>query len=215
VADAPYRSSGRLEPSEYDEPEPDPNWPLALRTWRSRHDCPRCAASLTAARSEGIRVDGCAACGGVWLASEDAQEMMRTKNRAAASLAALASRNATVRSVATAPIRCLVCDEQLERVIVPPTDIEIDVCKAHGTWFDRAELERIVDSLMPPSIVPVPAPPAPAPTARELLTKLEAEGLWEWSSHGEHQLDRRSLKDCGAEAELVFAVMDAMMKRAR
>ena len=45
------------------------------------------------------------------------------------------------------PLACPTCGEALARVQVAgePGQVEIDACARHGVWFDRGELEKVLD----------------------------------------------------------------------
>ena len=171
MSDEGYRTRAKLEP---DEPDADSPW--VTQTWTSRHTCPRCNQGLFAARREGIRVDACGGCGGVWLASDDAQRMLSSKSHAPSELARTAAEHARVVSIKQSAIKCLECGEELSRNVVPPHNVEIDVCATHGTWFDRSELERVVDALMPNVWRATPPPPPtiqPLPSGEVSAAELE------------------------------------------
>jgi Zn-finger nucleic acid-binding protein len=181
MSETPYRQHVKREPDEPDWVDPD-FAPDVTQTWNSRLACPRCDAPLFAARRHGVRIDACGGCGGVWLSSDDAHRMLQQKTRAPAELARKAAANARVLSVKPGTIACPECKTELSRTVVPPSGVEIDVCAAHGTWFDRSELERVVDGLLPPP----PPPPvhvyaprsgasAPMPTAREIAQEVYLE----------------------------------------
>jgi Zn-finger nucleic acid-binding protein len=38
---------------------------------------------------------------------------------------------------------CPVCDEKMDEPLV--FDVPIDRCEAHGMWFDKAELARVIE----------------------------------------------------------------------
>lgn len=40
-------------------------------------------------------------------------------------------------------VACPECGQAMERSVAGQTGVEIDVCREHGTWFDRDELGRI------------------------------------------------------------------------
>jgi hypothetical protein len=44
-----------------------------------------------------------------------------------------------------APLTCPVCRTAMECVGLSETVHDVDVCKAHGTWFDRTELAAFMD----------------------------------------------------------------------
>lgn len=129
-----------------------------MQTWASRLSCPRCRTLLFAARKEGVRVDACGGCGGVWLATADARIMLDRKSTAPAELAHVAASHARTLAVRPGPIACLECGEEMARSLVPDASVEIDACAVHGTWFDRGELERVTGALLPKSAVTPPPP---------------------------------------------------------
>ena len=169
----------------------DPPWPRhdrnrAVETWTTELPCPRCNARLFGATKGGFTLSACGGCGGVWLGNEAAQRLVRAGSLEAVDLAEVAARHAKVFAVPVGSGACPVCREALSRVVVPPTQVEIDVCAAHGTWFDRRELTEVVKIVAPhllpraaeirPAPVAIPAAPAqPAPTAREIAREVVLE----------------------------------------
>jgi Zn-finger nucleic acid-binding protein len=105
-------------------------------------DCPRCDAPLRSIERAGIVVGRCATCVGVWIDN--------TASRALADGVLSAEVVATSREPAPAchpvdvapAIRCPRCAAVLTRSFVPAAGVAVDACAAHGTWFDRGELER-------------------------------------------------------------------------
>jgi hypothetical protein len=43
-------------------------------------------------------------------------------------------------------LQCPSCHAPLQRVVVGQTSVEVDYCTAHGTWFDKNELNRVAQS---------------------------------------------------------------------
>ena len=108
--------------------------------------CPRCRATLTAARVGDVPVRDCAACGGVWLESESFRLVTADREAQAAVLAFAppATRSVPVGEVRYAP--CPRCGAMMNRVnFARISGVVLDTCRAHGTWFDRDELRRIVE----------------------------------------------------------------------
>jgi Zn-finger nucleic acid-binding protein len=179
--DNTYRDAARREP---DEPKPNADRPWEVQTWTSRLTCPRCQVTLFAARRSGIRVDACGACGGVWLATDDARRMLETRSRVAAELAGKAASRASSLAYTPGDASCPECGVTLARTVVPPANIEIDVCAKDGTWFDRGELARVLEVLMPAPLAPIAqafapapafAPVAPGPSAEEIARAVVQE----------------------------------------
>jgi Zn-finger nucleic acid-binding protein len=108
--------------------------------------CPRCDVPLRSIERAGIVLDRCATCVGVWIDN--------TASRALAegvlSPEVVTSLPEPARELAPVPdsvdvaqaIRCPRCAAVLTRSFVPAAGIAVDACAAHGTWFDRGELER-------------------------------------------------------------------------
>ncbi len=108
------------------EPEPEP----------TRYLCPRGCGGLVVAWD----VDECERCGGIFISN--------------ASLAALvtrhrphdAERRASIVPPRPAPdavtyLPCPVCNARMNRTVFGKSSgVIVDVCKAHGTWFDAREL---------------------------------------------------------------------------
>ena len=146
--------------------------------------CPRCGVALFEGRSNDVTLCACGSCGGVWLDNEVARRLVRACPPEAERLADLAADYATVLGVPAGPADCPVCRATMRRVMVPPTSVEVDACDAHGTWFDRRELQAVVAGTPrpapPPDALPSSPgrtffPPTPAPTAREIARELYAE----------------------------------------
>ena len=91
----------------------------------------------------GAAVFLCARCGGTWadtvasqqLATSDVPELEVVDEVIIASVGEAPPSRA-------APRACPVCGDALERVVVAQT--ELDACARHGTFFDRAELGRVI-----------------------------------------------------------------------
>jgi Zn-finger nucleic acid-binding protein len=43
-------------------------------------------------------------------------------------------------------ISCPVCSVALRRLAIPETEIHVDVCDAHGTWFDQGEVTKYTEA---------------------------------------------------------------------
>jgi Zn-finger nucleic acid-binding protein len=143
MADDPYRASARVAEKE----PPADDHPEILRTWISSRACPICGVTLFAARQHGIRIDACGSCGGAWLPNDVARRMLASS--VGASVAADLAKKADAHGTLSAgrAERCPDCEGLLERSIVE--EVEVDVCRDHGTWFDRGELTTIVSRVVP------------------------------------------------------------------
>lgn len=109
--------------------------------------CPRCSRALEAVRSGARGVSVCTRCGGVWVDKDTADYLARVSDP---DLEVAVRRSVgVVISVApaqrVATVFCPVCDQATRHVDLPNTGQGIDVCDAHGTWFDRDELTLFVE----------------------------------------------------------------------
>ena len=99
--------------------------------------CPRCGIGLGPTRFDWMHA--CARCGGVFAAKHGPKLDAR-----AAEAAAEASLAAKVRASSAPSALCPVCHARTERQLIGA--VEVDECGAHGTWFDRGELEAVMSA---------------------------------------------------------------------
>jgi len=113
--------------------------------------CPRCAQSLFEGRAGDVAVHGCGACGGIWLDNEGSRRITERRDARIVELAERASRHATAKPETHASgIPCPVCASAMTRVRARRAAIELDVCAAHGTWFDDHELALVARAYAQP-----------------------------------------------------------------
>jgi Zn-finger nucleic acid-binding protein len=123
----------RKDNSEPDQPEP----------------CPRCRTNLEAVVLGGSKVRECPHCEGIWTDAETLRQICADQEKQAAVLG-LPTQLPTNEGVAIEQqiryLRCPVCGDMMNRVnFANFSGVIVDVCRQHGTWFDRDELRRIVE----------------------------------------------------------------------
>lgn len=108
--------------------------------------CPRCKESLQALRLGATTVRECAACGGLWLDPATLQALCDAREEHAGVVSTLAARVPTQPAPDTVRyIPCPRCAKLMNRVnFARASGVVMDVCKAHGVWLDRGELQRVV-----------------------------------------------------------------------
>lgn len=125
--------------------------------------CPRCGGALTLRHGELTDVAACRAGHGVFLSHAALEALER-----AASAGAEVARIDGAASAATArgpdevvkTLMCPRCGEPMTRRARPRagtshTNVVVDVCEVHGTWFDAGELRQSVGASRPaPSDAP-------------------------------------------------------------
>ena len=111
--------------------------------------CPRCRAALVASVVSGTLVDWCEGCGGLWLDHEVLEKTIEGERRTPTIEVALgrmppAPLNVDGRKVVYVP--CPECGTLMNRKnFANRSGVIVDVCTAHGAWFDRGELARVME----------------------------------------------------------------------
>lgn len=108
-------------------------------------NCPACHETLVVVEREGIELDWCLKCRGLWF-DEGELEL----------LAEQVGRRLEGEDVGRAPDRppksqrrkCPRCRKWMDPVVVgAPETVHVDRCPDHGIWLDRGELGRIMGQL--------------------------------------------------------------------
>jgi len=112
--------------------------------------CPRCKASLFEGNAHGVKLLGCAVCGGIFLDNEGSTRIVAAPQAAIAQLAERAGARAIAPGVDVRPegLPCPACATPMRRVRAGA--IDLDICTMHGTWFDRGELVRVMRAAAEP-----------------------------------------------------------------
>jgi Zn-finger nucleic acid-binding protein len=116
---------------------------LALRS------CPRCRLELRAIAVGTVQLRECDRCDGLWVELATFEKICADREEQAAVLGAASP--APTHQVGPLETRiryvpCPECSQLMNRVnFARYSGVVIDVCKGHGTWFDRDELTRIID----------------------------------------------------------------------
>jgi Zn-finger nucleic acid-binding protein len=89
----------------------------------------------------------CPGCAGLWVDPETLREICTETERQAAVLGlAQPATEAPDHSVPIRYVPCPVCHKLMNRVnFARSSNVIVDVCKAHGNWFDKDELRRAVE----------------------------------------------------------------------
>ena len=110
------------------------------------NSCPRCGGVVWGRALPAGSGHACGSCGGVWLdtaAASRMSEVLCSETLAHADAGAQLAKHAVDTRGA---IACPVCGAAMDRSVAGQTRVEIDVCRAHGTWFDRDELGRVAQA---------------------------------------------------------------------
>jgi Zn-finger nucleic acid-binding protein len=110
--------------------------------------CPRCGIGLEAVSIGETELRECGRCEGVWL-EVDALERICTDREKQGTILGAAAPLTAATNPGVEKVRylaCPVCRKLMNRVnFARCSQVVVDVCKGHGTWFDKDELRRIVE----------------------------------------------------------------------
>ena len=110
--------------------------------------CPRCKAGMETVSVGGTMLRECPKCAGLWVDAATLEHICAEREKQVAVLG-MSQPVATVVSGAIEEVRYLPCPEchkLMNRVnFAAYSNVIVDVCKNHGTWFDRDELRRVVE----------------------------------------------------------------------
>ena len=111
-------------------------------------DCPRCQTALQTRSTDGVEIDECPGCRGIWF---DADELRRVKDESDPDLNWMDFelwKHPEKFHVAGRPINCPKCASPLVAIDYGDTGVEVDFCtECRGVWLDANELGKIIDNL--------------------------------------------------------------------
>lgn len=162
--------------------------------------CPACSKAMAGSRIGELDVQACLACGGLWLDRATFEQLGTSRERQGAVLGALPAPSlpsASLPGGSPEAVRyrpCPSCQQRMNRVnYARRSGVILDVCKAHGLWFDRDELRRVLafiegggldrarerelEELKEARRAAVPMPQHPA-SSYELRQQMNASGHW-------------------------------------
>lgn len=109
----------------------------------ARGPCPACATPLIGAPLGLATIDRCERCEGVWFDGDELGKVidLRTKGLPGAAVRGLKDALPFVPpKLETGRAKCVRCNAPMERrPIAKRAGVIVDVCKAHGIWFDKGE----------------------------------------------------------------------------
>lgn len=111
--------------------------------------CPRCEEQLILADLAGTRIYECDICGGIWLTREDFENICANSEQQEAVMIYPEQPAANARKEAFRPskfyVPCPECGNLMNRKnFAGCSGTIVDLCKDHGVWLDRQELQKII-----------------------------------------------------------------------
>jgi Zn-finger nucleic acid-binding protein len=111
--------------------------------------CPRCSLALESITLGSTSLRECQRCDGLWVDLESFERICADREQQSAVLGAAQFASAQRSVVVESRVRyvpCPECGQLMNRVnFARCSGVVVDVCKGHGTWFDREELAEIVE----------------------------------------------------------------------
>lgn len=112
--------------------------------------CPRCRVEMEAIAVGSASLRECARCDGMWVDVESFEKIISEREEQSVVLGApVQVQKRSGESHEPNKVRyvpCPECNQLMNRVnFAHCSGVVVDVCKGHGTWFDRDELQQIVE----------------------------------------------------------------------
>lgn len=155
-----------------------------------KRKCPRCQVEMSFLEIGATDVRECEQCLGLWLDVQSFEKLCADREQQSAVLgtASPAPTNAVRETSKVKYVPCPECSQLMNRInFARCSGVIVDLCKGHGTWFDRDELSRIVEFIRGGGLE--------ASRAREKAEiKEERRRLWEEQVAKDRQQSRLGLK---------------------
>jgi Zn-finger nucleic acid-binding protein len=109
--------------------------------------CPRCNVALKSVTGGTTHLLECGTCEGIWLDMDTLQQICAEREAQAAVLNMPEDPQAHADlAKAVRYIPCPVCHQLMNREnFAHCSAVIVDICRRHGTWFDKDELRRVVE----------------------------------------------------------------------
>ena len=110
-------------------------------------ECAECRIPLAITPLGGVDIHQCCKCGGVWLEHERFANLAAAHEEHGKAMAATGARPAApaIRTQSAQYRPCPACKQLMNRFnFGRASGVILDSCKAHGLWFDRDELKRVM-----------------------------------------------------------------------
>lgn len=106
--------------------------------------CPACGGGLSQQQNVPWVVLTCNTCGGVWTDKDATERVATNVDRELMDIASGAAKKCSGEHQAVSPTdkrSCPICGQAL--IPIRHARVAIEICREHGTWFDRDELGRM------------------------------------------------------------------------
>jgi Zn-finger nucleic acid-binding protein len=109
--------------------------------------CPRCRIEMVSVTIGSTAVLECERCVGLWVNVSSFEKICADREQQSAVLGAAAHATSAAHEISKVKyVPCPECEQLMNRLnFARCSGVIVDICKKHGTWFDRDELSRIVE----------------------------------------------------------------------
>ncbi len=111
--------------------------------------CPRCRVEMETISVGTARLRECARCDGMWVDVASLERVVAERDEQAVGLGAathLPKHESAGEPNKVRYVPCPECNQLMNRVnFARCSGVVVDICKGHGTWFDRDELQQIIE----------------------------------------------------------------------
>jgi len=108
-------------------------------------DCPVCKNAMITLELADVEIDHCTDCGGIWLDAGELELLLGEPGKSKQLLDSFKIDPDSSEKVR----KCPICDKKMLKIVIGSSEpaLLIDKCKkGDGLWFDKGELQNIVDS---------------------------------------------------------------------
>lgn len=111
--------------------------------------CPRCKVNMEAVKVGPTNILECAKCEGLWVDNNTLKDICADREKQSLVLLGMPAPLPVAQNEALETIRyvpCPVCKELMNRInFANCSHVIVDVCRLHGTWFDKDELRKVIE----------------------------------------------------------------------
>ena len=115
----------------------------------SNMQCPACKAETVIVEHEGIELDYCLTCKGVWFDAGELELLLESCGMTDCRPFLEDMLNRRADRVDEEPRKCPRCRKKMRKVLIDAAgSVPVDVCRhGHGIWFDHKEVEALAAAL--------------------------------------------------------------------
>lgn len=108
-------------------------------------DCPVCQNAMITLELSDVEIDYCTGCGGIWLDAGELEQLLGDPKKADELIGSFEPDP----KCSETPRKCPICFKRMQKINVGQASETtlIDKCKKrHGLWFDKFELQNILNN---------------------------------------------------------------------